>query len=130
VAPSRPRETHIPFVRFTQDSAWSPRAGPRRQLHHLAESNGEGATLVGDDIKLDDFSTTLSSGHTGATCVDGTGDRMKVTNVKCGASRDMGIVVRMRRRVVLHRCRHHPQADQEGLRVDLLDGVTYAVPKR
>ncbi len=56
-------------------------------------SNGEGATLVGDDIKLDNFSTTLSSGHTGATCVDGTGDRMKVTNIKCGASRDMGIVV-------------------------------------
>ena len=56
-------------------------------------SNGEGATLVGDDIKLDNFSTTLSSGHTGATCVDGTGDRMKVTNVKCGASRDCGIIV-------------------------------------
>jgi hypothetical protein len=54
---------------------------------------GMGVYLAGDNIKADSFSTTLSSGHTGATCVLVDGNLLKLTNVKCGASRDMGIVV-------------------------------------
>jgi Right handed beta helix region len=59
----------------------------------VTSHNGEGLNLAGDDIKADLFTTTISSGGTGGDCVDATGDRLKLTNTKCGSTRAFGIEV-------------------------------------
>src|SRR2546423_346907 len=53
----------------------------------------EGVSLNGDNITADNFSTSISSGGTYESCVNATGDFLKLTNTKCGATRDFGIQV-------------------------------------
>jgi hypothetical protein len=61
---------------------------------------GEGARLNGDNITSDLFTTTISSGGTSGDCVDATGDNLKLTNTKCGATRALGIEVHGKNAVV------------------------------
>jgi Right handed beta helix region len=59
----------------------------------VTSQHGMGASLIGDNITSDLFTTTLSSGGTHGNCVTAVGDNLKLTNTKCGATRDSGIVV-------------------------------------
>jgi hypothetical protein len=59
----------------------------------ITSQMGRGVYLNGDGIVADSFSTTLSSGHTDGTCIVSDGDNLKLTNFKCGATRDQGVVI-------------------------------------